>query len=195
MPNVEYLATDYENYADLLSQTGNDSLAVEYLLKIPKVDSTRQDVYGKVAVICFKKKDWACVISSLTSKRQITAQEYFDLGKAYYFIGDYANADTSFNILTSKVPDLAIVYFWQARVKTNFDPESDSGFAKPYYEQFLQVSGEDTTKFKKELIEAYSYLGYYYYLKNDNANSKLYWQKVLAIDPKNNQAIEAVKSL
>jgi tetratricopeptide (TPR) repeat protein len=195
LPSVEYLATDYENYADLLSQTGNDSLAVQYLLKIPKTDSTRQDVYGKVAVICFKKKNWDCVISALTSKNQITAQEYFDLGKAYYFVGDYTNADSSFSILTSKVPDLAIAYFWKARVKTNFDPESDAGLARPYYEQFLQLSNEDTIKFKKELIEAYSYLGYYYYLKNDNANSKLYWQKVLAIDPKNNQAIEAVKNL
>lgn len=195
LPSVEYLATDYENYADLLNQTGNDSLAVQYLLKIPKTDSTRQDVYGKVAVICFKKKNWDCVISALTSKNQITAQEYFDLGKAYYFVGDYTNADSSFSILTSKVPDLAIAYFWKARVKTNFDPESDAGLAKPYYEQFLQLSNEDTIKFKKELIEAYSYLGYYYYLKNDNANSKLYWQKVLAIDPKNIQAIEAVKNL
>ena len=195
MPSVEYQATDYENYADLLSETGNDSLAVEYLLKIPEIDSTRDDVYGKVAVICFKKKDWNCVISSLTKKNHITAQENFDLGKAYYFIGDYQNADSSFAHLSNKVPDLAIAYFWHARVQTNFDPESDSGLAKPYYEQFIQFSNEDTTKFKKELIEAYSYLGYYYYIKGENVNSKTYWQKVYALDPKNVQAIEALKSL
>jgi tetratricopeptide (TPR) repeat protein len=108
---------------------------------------------------------------------------------------DYAKADSAFNQLITKVPDLAIAYFWQARVKTNFDPESDSGFAKTYYEQFITLSKEDTAKFKKELIEAYSYLGYYHYLKEDNENSKVYWQKVYALDPNNNQAIEALKNL
>ena len=85
--------------------------------------------------------------------------------------------------------------FGEARVKTNFDPESDSGLAKPFYEQFISLSKEDTTKFKKELIEAYSYLGYYYFLKEDNSDSKLYWQKVFAFDPKNTQAVEALKVL
>jgi tetratricopeptide (TPR) repeat protein len=195
LSGIEYLPTDYENYSDLLSKTGDDSLALEYLLKITDLDSTRKDIYGKMSIIYFKNKNWNGVISSLNNKGDITAQEYFDLGKAYYFTQDYTNADSAFSILASRVPDLPVAYFWQARVKTNFDPESDSGLAKPYYEQFLQLSNEDTLKFKKELIEAYSYLGYYYYLKEDNANSKLYWQKVYAIDPKNNQAIEALKSL
>jgi len=195
LSGIDYLPTDYENYSDLLSKTGNDSLALEYLLKITDLDSTRKDIYGKMSIIYFKNKNWNGVINSLNSKGDITAQEYFDLGKAYYFTQDYTNADSAFSILASRVPDLPVAYFWQARVKTNFDPESDSGLAKPYYEQFLQLSNEDTLKFKKELIEAYSYLGYYYYLKEDNANSKLYWQKVYAIDPKNNQAIEALKNL
>jgi tetratricopeptide (TPR) repeat protein len=195
LSGIDYQPTDYENYADLLSKTNNDSLALEYLSKITDLDSTRKDIYGKMSILYFKNKNWNGVISSLESKGDLTAQEYFDLGKAYYFTQKYNEADVAFNMLTSKVPDLAIAYFWQARVKTNFDPESDSGLAKPYYEQFLQISNEDTTRFKKELIEAYSYLGYYYYLKTDNANSKLYWQKVYAIDPKNVQAVEALKNL
>jgi tetratricopeptide (TPR) repeat protein len=195
LSDVKYLPTDYENYAELLSKTGNDSLAIEYLAKVIEVDSSRKDVYGEMSILYFKNKKWDGVISSLNSKGDLTAQEYFDLGKAYYFTQKYNEADGAFNTLISKVPDLAIAYFWQARVKTNFDPESDSGLAKPFYEQFISLSQEDTTKFKKELIEAYSYLGYYYYLKTDNANSKLYWQKVYAIDPKNVQALEALKSL
>lgn len=195
MPDVKYLPTDYENYAELLKKTGNDSLAIVYLYKIIELDSSRKGVYGDISILYFKNKKWDGVISALEQKGELTAQEYFDLGKAYYFTQKYNEADVAFNMLTSKVPDLAVAYFWQARVKTNFDPESDSGLAKPYYEQFIQLSNEDTLKFKKELIEAYSYLGYYYYLKEDNANSKLNWQKVYAIDPKNVQAIEALKSL
>jgi len=195
MSSVEYLPSDYENYADLLSETGNDSLALDYLYKVFELDSTRYDILSKISVKCFQKKKWDCVITALNRKQNLTAQEYFDIGKAYYLLQDYPNADTSFGFLISKAPELAIAYFWKARVQTNFDPESDSGYAKPYYEKFITLSKEDNSKFKKELVEAYSYLGYYNYLKTENSISKLYWQKVYALDPENKQAIEALKSI
>ncbi len=195
MPSIEYLPADYENYADLLGQTGNDSLAIEYMYKIYELDSTRTDVLSKISVKCFQNKDWDCVITTLGKKKDITSQEYFDLGKAYYFLQDYANADTSFGTLISRVPELAVAHFWKARVQANFDPESDSGFARPYYEQFILLSKEDTTKFKKELLEAYSYLGYYFFLQDDKQNSLINWEKVAAIDPTNEQAKAAIKEL
>jgi tetratricopeptide (TPR) repeat protein len=277
LKNVEYLPSDYENYADLNGQTGNDSLAVEYLRKLYDVDSTRTDILGKISVICYQKRNWDCVVSSLEKKKDKTAQEYFDLGKAYYFKGDkaisqmleslvnqldleeqrpevrtalmyyqadisnqtermqaennfnskietilknpaqkrewssikeqwwtqarstisidYAKADTAFGTLISKVPDLAVAYFWKARAEANFDPESEKGLARPYYEKFLTVSNTDTTKFKKEIIEAYKYFGYYYFLKNDKPQSIEYWRKVLALDPNDPQANEVYKQL
>jgi len=280
MPSVEYLPTDYENYADLLLKTGDDSLAVVYMYKIYDQDSTRKDVLSKISVTCFQKRDWDCVVNALEKKGDPTAQEYFDLGKAYYFKGDasiskmtqslvsqialeenqpteirsalmhyqkdisltsesdkmqakekfnikmetilkkpaqkrewasiegqwwaeaestitndYAQADTAFGMLSSKVPDLPIAYFWRARVKANFDPETEQGLAKPYYEKFLTVSNTDTSKFKKEVIEAYKYLGYYYFLKNDKQQSLEYWRKVLDLDPADEQAEDAIKGI
>src|SRR4030067_2240338 len=195
MPSIEYLPTDYENYADLLNETGNDSLAIEYLYKVFELDSTRTDVLSKISVMNFTNKNWNGVITALEKKNNLTAQEHFDLGKAYYFVQDYVNADTSFGILISRVPDLAVAYFWKARVQANFDPESDSGFAEPYYEQFISLSKEDTTKFKKELLEAYSYLGYYHFLQEDWQNSLINWEKVAAIDPNNEQAKAAIEEL
>ena len=53
----------------------------------------------------------------------------------------------------------------------------------------------DSVKFRKELIESYQYLGYYYYLQEDNVKSKSYWQEVLFLDPKNQQAIDVIKML
>jgi tetratricopeptide (TPR) repeat protein len=280
MSSVEYLPSDYENYADLLLRTGNDSLAVVYMYKIYEIDSTRKDVLSKISVTCFQNRDWNCVVSALEKKGGLTAQEYFDLGKAYYFKGDasiskltqslvgqidleenqppeirsalmhyqkdisgtneadkvqaqkkfndkmetilkkpaqkrawasikaqwwaeattsisndYTKADTAFAMLSSKAPDLPIAYFWRARVKANFDPESELGLAKPYYEKFLTVSNADTDKFKKEIIEAYKYLGYYYFLKNDKQQSLEYWRKVLNLDPADTQAEDAIKGI
>ena len=193
LPKVEYLSTDYENYGNLLSKTGNDSLAVGYLLKVVDLDSTRKDILSDVSVSYFKNKKWDGVITTLERKNQLKAQEYFDLGKAYYFTQNYPKADSAFNILTQKVPELGIAYFWQARVKSNFDPESEQGLAQPFYEKFINLSSNDSTKFNKELIEAYSYLGYYFYIKDDKASSKENWLKVKALDPENAQAIAALK--
>jgi tetratricopeptide (TPR) repeat protein len=276
--SVDFLSTDYENYADLLSKTGNDSLSIEYMYKVVDLDSTRKDMLSKISILHFKNKNWTGVINALERKNQITAQEYFDLGKAYYFTSenflsqltqdlattlnltpenksqlrnfiiqyqkdlneksnkdsvvsnfthqiesllaasqksswnsvkerwltsvnnsnvylDYLEADSALSILSVKAPELAIAYFWRARVNTNFDPESNLGLAKPYYEQFITLASKDVEKYKKELIEAYSYFGYYYYLQEDNPKSKSYWEQVLVLDPENKQAIEVLKHL
>lgn len=282
LKNVEFQSNDYENYGDLLSKSGSDSLALDYYGKLVKLDNTRKDIYSKMSVINFKNKKWDGVVWALENKGTLTAQEYFDLGKAYMFLGDkalsevseslnlsltltedqkwevvrpallyyqaeirnanndatlieasiikaaqtveagvakeqkskwtavktswlqevrdkikldYANADTALTSLIQKVPDLAVAYFWKARVNTNFDPESKLGLAKPFYEQFIERAATDNVKFKKELIESYQYLGYYYYLQEDNAKSITYWQLVLSLDPENKQATEVIKQL
>jgi tetratricopeptide (TPR) repeat protein len=281
LKGVDYLPTDYENYADLLSKTGNDSLAIKYLYKVVENDSTRNDVWGKMSVLSFKDKNWDGVISALNKKNTLTTQEYFDLSKAYVFKGDgvitdimqslnsklnlndeqsgklrtallyyqrdlrdakgdnqkldaalsklsqsvesflaanqkanwstnkeswlgevrtrikqyYAQADSTLGLLEQKSPNLAIVYLWRARANSDFDPESEAGLAKPFYEQFIQLAEKESDKYKKELIEAYSYLGYYYYLQGDNSKSKSYWQQVLSLDPQNKQANDVVKQL
>lgn len=278
---AEFLPTDYENYADLLSKTGNEMQALDYLVKVVELDSSRKDIFGKMSVIYFKNKNWDGVIRSLTEKGSLTAQEYFDLSKAYIFKGDgnitnalqtltskvkmeieqidktrqillyyqgdlfkangdtqkiiaaksktiqsveallnnnqkkdwnlakddwsnliestisteYAKADSCLNILVTKAPNLTIAYVWQARVKADFDPDSENGSAKPFYEKFIQLANPESDKFKKELIESYSYLGYYYYLQKDNSKAKSYWQEVLKLDPENKQATEVLKQL
>ena len=50
-------------------------------------------------------------------------------------------------------------------------------------------------KYKKELTEAYSYIGYYTFLKKDNVKSKEAWKKVRELDPANKKADDALKIL
>lgn len=195
LPSIEFLPSDYENYADLLTKTDNDSLAIEYLKKVIAADTGRTDILSRISILSYKRKDWNGVIDALEKKGNLTGQEYFDLGKSYYFIQDYVKADTAFGSLIQKAPDLAIAYFWKARVKTNFDMESEMGLARPYYETFTERAENDRLKFRKELVEAYSYLGYYYYLQENNQKSKSFWEDVLSLDPENKQAIDAVKAL
>ena len=66
---------------------------------------------------------------------------------------------------------------------------------------FAPTEGEDygdwgykVTSFtdSKSLVECNSYLGYYYFVKEDYNQSKLYWNKILEIDPGNETATKAL---
>jgi tetratricopeptide (TPR) repeat protein len=195
----DILISDYEYNAKLLTKTGQDSLALIQLQKASKMDTSRTDLHSNMAVLYFKTKKWNNVIEEYNIKLQktgtLTAQEYFDLGRAYYFTKRFTEADTSFAMLIKAKPDLATGYLFRARTNASLDSLSEKGSAKPYYEKLLTLIESDTVKYKKEIVESYSYLGYYYYLKNDIPAAKSFFQKVLVFDPENPQAKEAVKKL
>ncbi len=64
-------------------------------------------------------------------------------------------------------------------------------------------------KFKKEITEALKYLGYYHYLRFEQSSlqakkeeipayrdsSSLYWKRIIAIDPADKQANDALSAL
>ena len=85
--------------------------------------------------------------------------------------------------------------FMSARVANYMDPELKEGTAKPFYEKLVELI---TSKSEKEssdtprLKQAYWYLASYYMMKNDDATAKTYWQKLLEIDPENENAKKAL---
>jgi|ERR1035437_340753 tetratricopeptide (TPR) repeat protein len=195
----DILISDYEYNAKLLKTAGQDSLALIQMQKAANMDTSRADLHGNMAVLYFKTKKWDKVIEEYNIKLKkagsLQPQEYFDLGKAYYFIKEFVDADTSFAMLVKAKPDLAVGYQWRARANASLDSTSEKGLAKPFYEKLLTLIESDTAKYKKEMVESYSYLGYYYYLQKDIPAAKSYFQKVLVFDPENPQAKEAVKKL
>ena len=104
-------------------------------------------------------------------------------------------ADSAFAQVTRTNPDLSVGYLWRAKSNTQLDPNNEKALAKPYYEQFTaKVKPEEAEKNKKDLIEAYSYLGYLSMKQKDNASAKTYWQKVIELDPANKKATDALAS-
>ena len=84
---------------------------------------------------------------------------------------------------------------WRARVQSALDPETTEGLAKPYYEKTIEVLDAQGDDRPQIYIECYSYLGYYYFVKEDVANSKTYWEKILAIDPEHEVAKRALEAM
>lgn len=208
VPPEEVASTDYEYYADLLQAAGKEKEAATYYIKAAEMDSTKLDLYGSAAGIYFKMKNFPEAIHCYQLKeektgKELSVREYFDLGQAYFYIKDYPKADLTFKKVTAVKSDFVYAHLWLAFTNASIDTTSELGLAKPHYEKFIEYASPTPEKFKSNLIQAYSYLGYYYFLKKDDpAYKDIYkaeyqknWEKVLALDPENIQAKEALKNL
>jgi Flp pilus assembly protein TadD len=119
-------------------------------------------------------------------------------------------ADDAFGSVCSLSPNSHLGFLYRARMQSKFDPESTAGLAKPYYENALTIieAKNDSVKYKNEILEIYRYLGYYYYLQylseKEAKNTQLsashkkssiqYWQMILAYEPKDKIALQALKA-
>ncbi len=99
------------------------------------------------------------------------------------------NADRIYGELGDKYPNnMLYVSRMRARLNSQLDPETTEGLAKPYYEKYAELLQVEAADSPKLLVEPYSYLGYYYILKDDMDTAKGYFQKVYDIDPTNETA-------
>jgi tetratricopeptide (TPR) repeat protein len=114
--------------------------------------------------------------------------DYYYLGQSRYRNKEYMLADTAFALATSKYPD---ANFWRGRCKNGMEVNPDqpeAGLAKPYHEKFIQLVGGDARSIeanKKNLMEAYNYLGIYYLIKKNYECSRAAINKTLELDPAN----------
>lgn len=166
LSKAEGVASDYAAYGKVLIQLRQDSLAAIALDRSLALDNRQTPV---------KKMLW---------------ETLYNLGKSYYSNKQFALADTTFGRLIDLHPGVATGYLWAGRSEAQLDPETTQGLAKDSYEKVIEISKSNT-----DLKEAYSYLGYYYYIQKDAASSRANWQKVLSIDPQDTQAKEALKAI
>ncbi|MDR3667172.1 MAG: tetratricopeptide repeat protein [Ignavibacteriaceae bacterium] len=196
----EIVESDYEYYSKLLVTAKQDSLAIIQLQKAISMDTSKTaELSGNLAGEYFKLKKWDNVISSYNTKIKLTGglspKEYFDLGRAYYLDSNWVQADSAFSKITQAQPELIIGYVWRARSNAQLDISSEKGLAKPFYEKVVSIGEKDSLKNKADLLDAYHYLGYYYYLQKDNATAKSYFQRALMLSPDDPVALDAVKNI
>lgn len=193
------MADDYEYLAKSLSEIGQDSVAVQYVDKALALDNSNVDLYIIKGKFQFKQRDYAgaaATFQAATDQRKTAnGNDFYWLGRSLYYNKQYIEADSAFSKLVSMYPESIQGHFWRARSNAALDPESSAGSAKPFYEATIEKGQADPEKNKSMLIEAYKYLGAYYYQKGQKTESKPYWQKVKELDPKDEDAANALKVL
>ncbi len=213
--STDCIAQDYIFYGRLLLAAKQVEAALPELRKGLSLDSGKVEVYKDIAKGYEKlnRYDSAIVYYSdflRKGEEKVTMADWFMVGKFHYFASDTPDttvsakerrlvhlvaADSIFGYVAEKIPDHYLGNFWRARVNSALDPETEKGLARPYYEAAQALLEKDGKAHLRMLVECYSYLGYYHYLKNEITESKTYWSKILALEPENEVAKKALDGM
>lgn len=193
------IALDYEYRGKLYAKTGNDSMAILDYKMAYEMDSSKTELTNDMANAYMKMKRFGDAIAMFKEKEKegkAGVNDYYGLGRAYYYSKDFANADSSFSKIVTAQPDLSIGYLWKAKAAVQMDPENKVWKAKEAYENYLsKIKPEEVERNKRDMIDAYKYLAAYYANKKDCTNTKLYMEKVLELDSANAEAKKIIAGL
>lgn len=201
VPADKLEASDYKYYGDLLLKLKMDSLAVLNYQQSLVLTPNQPDVAGAIAENLIKRRKYneaiaAYEVLSNLKDKKLLSTDLYRLGQAYYQTSQYEKADTTFSKFIELQPKLSVGYLWLGRSKAYLDPDAKLDFAKAAYDKVIEIASPapETGSNKKDLIEAYRYMANYYGGHRDRLDQvKLYMEKILVLDPKDANAIEALR--
>ncbi len=110
-------------------------------------------------------------------------------------------ADSAFSYLVQRSPTTQGAWQYRGRINRLLDDVDDSqGLGVPFYEKYVDIVTVEKPELAEKsvpgLIEAYSYLGSVAARKDaNNEKANEYFNKVLALDPNNTTAQQAIKAI
>ena len=194
---------DYLYYSRILFKVAkNDSVtlskAFDAFDKAYAMDTNNVSLVSEIAFNAYYSRLYQKAIVWLNLKNRKGKSDKDDMmliGKAYYQLAEYPKADSIFNQVIVSQPDNMQAYVFIARTASSMDPTNELGLAQPKFEALVSKVGDETTKYAKELQEAYTYLGYYFLQKNEFPTSKSWYVKLYELDPANKQwQVQSLKS-
>lgn len=201
--DYKLLSAIYQQHVtDSAQEAVNDSLAGLYLEKYALADTAKDvEKYRAVAdnfkaMHDFKRSaQWYGKLVNEFTDEQNTGkvQDMFFKGTMEIYAREYDAADSTWGAFAAKYPNNeALGIYWRGRANMAKDPEAKSGVAVPYFQKFFEIKGDEKMNKPSQLMFPYQYMMIYYYNKDDQANMKIWMDKVLAIDP-NNATVKAIQ--
>jgi tetratricopeptide (TPR) repeat protein len=192
LPPEKRVPSDMEFYGKTFIKCTSDSdsvaMGIDNLQKAFSMDPARTDLLSDLADGYYKLKQYPNVIQLLRQKmangKGISVIDYYNLSNAYYYNNQFQEADTPAAKVNELVPSYATGWMLRARINSHIDSTSEQGLAKPFYEKYDSLAMVDSTnavRYQSGLIDAYTYLAYYYLLKKDTANALRYLHKKLPL--------------
>jgi tetratricopeptide (TPR) repeat protein len=217
-PPDKIIPRDYEYLGKLMLKTKGDTLvALGHIKKSIELDSNSWGLWKDIAKTYYTKRmnceasqAFQMYYDSVPAPEPVEAQDLYVWGLAQYYCKDdslrYEHAEATFKKVTELMPKAGIGWLWaakSARVKdpTPEDIEADPtkastfGYAREYYEKYVEIAAADPVKNKKDLLAAYQYLAYVYLVKNESDKFYPTVEKWLALetDPEQQKYIMEMK--
>lgn len=189
---------DYVYSARLAALNGDTVQAINYFKTALETEKDNADLSAEYAKTLWQSKRYTDAIVQYNAKiAQFGggALDYYYLGRSYFSAGNYVAADSTFATFVTKQPTSPDGYVWRAKCNSRIDPEMKAGSAFPFYQKFIELAQADVTKNKRNLVEAYGYMGAYYMNAKDNTQAKQNFEKALELDPNDELAKELLKGL
>ena len=134
----------------------------------------------------FKRyNDAAKMMAKLIDPSKDDFDAYMKIGRAFYNGENYKAADSVFNIILNKSPNYLPAYVQIARTYSKMDPDFKMGLAKSKFEKVIAIADKDSVKNENEMVEACSYLGFYFMSKDNYTDSKAYYDRLISLNPNN----------
>ena len=191
---------DYIYSARIAAQTGDTAAARQYFDKALENDPGNCDLLGEYGKMLFQAKKYNESVAQYLAKKEkcgkLGSVEVYYLGRAYFSAGDSLNADSTFAEFIARNPTSPDGYYWRAWTNTKFqilNPETFPGL--PYYQKYIELASADPAKYKRNLVEAYNYVGFYHWSKKENDLAKASFMKAVELDPADEIATEQLKKL
>ena len=215
--SVKISGYDYTYYGTALKNAKQYDRAIEMFLKAADANKDNKDLLS----MTYKNLSDAYIANDdfengtkyydiyLNGKDKPSAYDIAGLASIYQRLGAglegqaqvdaFMKADATYAKLGENYPEqIDYANFMRARLAGAMDPEGEKGLAKPFYQAIVDHLANATDRDNSDnqrLIEAYRYLGSYYYLNKDQASSIASFKKILEIAPDDEAAKTALEAL
>ena len=216
--SVKISGYDYTYYGTALKNAKQYDKAVEMFLKAAEANKDNKELlnmtYKNLSDVYIAIDDFDNGTKYydiyLSGKEKPSAYDIAGLASIYQRLGAglegqaqvdaFMKADATYAKLGETYPEqIDFANFMRARLAGAMDPEGEKGLAKPFYQAIVDhlanAENRDNSD-NQRLVEAYRYLASHCLLVNNDKDGCIRnFQKVLEIDPENEDAKTALKAL
>lgn len=198
--DIKIYPADYKYLAKAALKIQKNDVAMEAFNKLGELGGEGADAasYDEIAKSFYEVKDYAKALEfykKKTALQEASVQDLYYIALCQFGLQEYTASDSTWTAIIEKSPSYTLAYVYRARAHANLDPELKQALAKPFYEKVIEIAAVDTVKNARYLVEAYNYMAYYYITQSDNATAISYFEKVVALDPTNQDAISNIDYL
>ncbi len=187
---------DYQFSAKLAGEAKDTAKAIFYYSMAIENDTSNADMLSDYAKYLYSSKKYNEAILAYTEKIKRFGGgplDYFYMGRSYYQVNLFSEADSAFAKFVETQPNSADGYLWRAKSTSRIDTLANDfkGLAFIHYEKYIPIAEMDTLRNKRNLVTAYYYMVVYYDSKTETEKVCEYYGKLKNLDPSS----EEVKSL